>query len=1052
MILHAIFLRKGAVSASKKRFVFGLLTMLLAGWIAPVGVLADAGGSSLPPGQRTEIFPMPWDPDSLVAEDSKIIFGDDDRIDVYQETDPQRLQWAASVCALAYATDLSERSDGTFVLNPSAYTYAGYPMCAEEPFAKQPLGAFCTGFMVGTDLIATAGHCIDTPDLVGTKFIFGFAMADETTPVLAFQSNQVYTGIEIVGRKLEGDDDYAIVRVDRPITAPKATPLPIREKGAVEVGENIGIIGHPRGLPMKIAFGAETKVSENDANAVYFKCNPDGYGGNSGSPVFNANTGEVEGILVRGPQPGFTYGGTNECLVSLVVDDDFYLQVEVSKITEFSELITENQLTEANYALRAVPTLTSSDAPVVALHWENPSGDLFTRVQVLRKANGYAFDPAEAKVIYEGKENAFLDTDVVAGVTYHYTLIVYTVAESGGSELPRSDFARATAGALAPSYLTEAFNTASGTPIDLSFSQLTFSPVGAPTGDVGDNSVSGSYEMYTVSYTDNVHELPVARNDSEGGAYLLSQGEDGWISWNLNNQMFSFFGKRFSTLYIAANGYISPVKTDPNSAENFPGLDAHFANPRISFLFADLAPSVGGDIWARYLSDRDVFTYELVPEHPNALTSADLKAGTGGSTVQVELFFDGHIRITYQEISVKNAIVGLSDGNGVPVDPATVFVDAEVDRVPTETDFTAFLTQPDQLSFDFNTNAARVQYVDAGEVVEFTSRALLPVGVTGVPVLTATWTGEGAAPFGDQQDGSGLFYWQTALGDEGVYWVRVKASLDGQEAYQDVRIVVGDVLVLPEVLNLRISTDSVLEDPTQSRQVDTERALRAGYDYFHPWAIERPDMYGEGDSALYWYRDGQVVPGLTNMMEVPARTTRGDEVWHFRVTPVTAAYVVGEEYISPKVTIAAQPKVFSVSPAYGWVAGGDTVRISGARFDAVLSVTFGGVEVQSIKAISDEEIEVVTPLHVSGKVPVVVTSDAGSGRLLNGFQYITSLSELPQGDVNQDAKVNALDVQLVTNAVLTMTTAKAGYNCDVNGDGDVNALDIQVVINRALGR
>ena len=94
-------------------------------------------------------------------------------------------------------------------------------------------------------------------------------------------------------------------------------------------------------------------------------------------------------------------------------------------------------------------------------------------------------------------------------------------------------------------------------------------------------------------------------------------------------------------------------------------------------------------------------------------------------------------------------------------------------------------------------------------------------------MLTATWTGEGAAPFGDQQDGSGLFYWQTALGDEGVYWVRVKASLDGQEAYQDVRIVVGDVLVLPEVLNLRISTDSVLEDPTQSdRWIRNARCAR----------------------------------------------------------------------------------------------------------------------------------------------------------------------------------------------------------------------------------
>ena len=1050
MILHAIFLRKGAVSASKKRFVFGLLTMLLAGWIAPVGVLADAGGSSLPPGQRTEIFPMPWDPDSLVADDSKILYGDDDRIDVYQETDPQRLQWAASVCALVEAPYLTERSDGIFVLEPSEYTYGGYPVCDGEPFANQPLGAFCTGFMVGSDLIATAGHCIDTPDLVGTKFVFGFAMANETTPVLTFQNNQVYTGIEIVGRKLEGDDDYAIVRVDRPITAPKATPLPIREEGEIGVGENVGVIGHPVGLPMKIAFGENTVVTRNDDAAVYFWANTDTYGGNSGSPVFNATTGVVEGILVRGVAVEFLL--QDECVVSRVLPDNYPYPEEVSKTTEFSELITENQLTQGSYAFRALPTLTSADAPVVALHWENPAGDLFTRVQVLRKANGYALDPAEAKVIYEGKGNAFLDTDVVADVTYYYTLIVYTVAESGGSELPRSDFARATAGMAAPGYLTEAFNTASGAPIDLSFSQLTFSPVGAPTGDVGDNSVLGSYEMYTVSYTDNVHELPVARNDSEGGATLLTLSEDGWASWSFNDQTFPFFGKMISTVYVAANGYISTVKPVVNSAENFPGLDAHFADPRISFLFADLAPSVGGDLWARGLDDRSVFTYELIPEHPNALSSDDLKASKGGSTVQVELFCDGHVRITYQEISVKNAVVGLSDGNGVPVDPAAIFVDEEVDRVPTETDLTASPSQPDQLNFALETSALGIQYVPAGEVLEFVVRALPPEGSTGTPVLTATWTGDGAAPFGDQQDGTGLFYWQTTLDDEGIYWLRVKATLDGQEAYQDIRLIIGEVFVFPEALNLRISTDSALEDPTQSRQVDTERALRAGYDYFHPWGIERPDMYGEGDSALYWYRDGQVVPGLTNMMEVPARTTRGDEVWHFRVTPVTTAYVVGEEYISPKVTIAAQPKVFSLSPAYGWVAGGDTVRISGARFDAVLSVTFGGVEVQSIKAISDEEIEVVTPLHVSGKVPVVVTSDAGSGRLLNAFQYITSLSELPQGDVNQDAKVNALDVQLVTNAVLTMTTAKAGYNCDVNGDGDVNALDIQVVINRALGR
>jgi V8-like Glu-specific endopeptidase len=55
-------------------------------------------------------------------------------------------------------------------------------------------------------------------------------------------------------------------------------------------------MGHPSGLPMKYADGA--KVFGNFDN--YFSTNLDTFGGNSGSPVFNAKTNEVVGILVRG--------------------------------------------------------------------------------------------------------------------------------------------------------------------------------------------------------------------------------------------------------------------------------------------------------------------------------------------------------------------------------------------------------------------------------------------------------------------------------------------------------------------------------------------------------------------------------------------------------------------------------------------------------------------------------------------------------------------------------------------------------------------------------
>lgn len=52
-----------------------------------------------------------------------------------------------------------------------------------------------------------------------------------------------------------------------------------------------------------------------------------------------------------------------------------------------------------------------------------------------------------------------------------------------------------------------------------------------------------------------------------------------------------------------------------------------------------------------------------------------------------------------------------------------------------------------------------------------------------------------------------------------------------------------------------------------------------------------------------------------------------------------------------------------------------------------------------------------------------------------------------RADVNGDASVNAVDVQLVINAVLGLET---GYLADLNDDGQVNAADVQGAINAAL--
>ena len=69
-------------------------------------------------------------------------------------------------------------------------------------------------------------------------------------------------------------------------------------------------------------------------------------------------------------------------------------------------------------------------------------------------------------------------------------------------------------------------------------------------------------------------------------------------------------------------------------------------------------PSDGGQISYRQLADRVAVTYEDVPEF----------VMYNANNIQVELFFEGTIRITYLGVDALFGIAGLSPGTGVPGD------------------------------------------------------------------------------------------------------------------------------------------------------------------------------------------------------------------------------------------------------------------------------------------------------------------------------------------------------------------------------------------------
>lgn len=261
----------------------------------------------------------------------RVIYGTDDRQELFRVTEAAVKRNADSVVSLWQETSVRNNGNGTSTLLTRPFREQRN-LCSGERFADQPVGAFCSGFLVAPDMIATAGHCVDESDFNRTLYIFGYRMASDTSAVTRLPNTEIYRGRQLVGRVLtSGGADWALVRLDRPVT--NHTVVRLRRSGTITHGQAVYVIGHPSGLPIKYAPGAQVRSNIHNA---FFTANLDTYGGNSGSPVFNSNTHEVEGILVRG-ETDFVPNGT--CFVSKVCPTTGCGGEDVTRVTQFSGLV-----------------------------------------------------------------------------------------------------------------------------------------------------------------------------------------------------------------------------------------------------------------------------------------------------------------------------------------------------------------------------------------------------------------------------------------------------------------------------------------------------------------------------------------------------------------------------------------------------------------------------------------------------------------------------------------------------------------------------------------
>lgn len=242
-------------------------------------------------------------------EQVKVIYGEDDRQDVANYPDALFRDHAQSVAGMVRGSSLGpDPRDPDRVRFPRIPAKFGLNLCPEERFSEQYTLPFCTGFLVADDLLVTAGHCIETArDCERFKWAFGFKKG-----IQSLAKKDIYGCKEIVQQKLETSfakiKDYALIKLDRKVM--DRTPLEYRTEGKAHIGDPLVVIGHPSGLPLKVTDGAEVSrmnlhellvfVRTLFRKRYYFLADLDTYAGNSGSPVFNRETGLVEGLLIEG--------------------------------------------------------------------------------------------------------------------------------------------------------------------------------------------------------------------------------------------------------------------------------------------------------------------------------------------------------------------------------------------------------------------------------------------------------------------------------------------------------------------------------------------------------------------------------------------------------------------------------------------------------------------------------------------------------------------------------------------------------------------------------
>jgi len=318
---------------------------------------------------------------------------------------------------------------------------------------------------------------------------------------------------------------------------------------------------------------------------------------------------------------------------------------------------------------------------------------------------------------------------------------------------------------------------------NLAFRTFTFTP-------------DGSTNVYQVC-----SEPAAAFPTAPAGGTTLSLTDDSFASITLSGtNTVAVYGTRTNVVHAASNGYLTLRNGDTDYSSLY---YVHFGLPRVAALFRDLNPSLGGTISWRQLTNLLAVTYQSVPIYGSS---------NQVNSFQVEMFFDGRIRITYLKLDAPSGLVGLSAGTGTPINFAP-------------SDFTSYAPCGPQ--------PPTVRQQPANQTVPVGEAAVFSVLASGTAPLSYYWRREGAPIPG--ATGSSYVRSNNQLADSGAHFSCLVSNAYGVMLSSNAVLTVvssGPIVLLAADFEAGLQSftlDNTLGNGNGMWHLSTGRALNPGH-------------------------------------------------------------------------------------------------------------------------------------------------------------------------------------------------------------------------------